>query len=203
MGTTDFTAEEVGGYIRLLSHQWDKGGLPNDDKRLIKMTGIKSKSLPVVKSKFKLDEDGQLRNHRLEKERDKQIEWRKKSADAGRKSGQVRRNQSSTKGEPTFENGSNQSTNQTPNQKGTLQSSSSSSSSEEVNTVVECKEPFFEMFRRVAGKHINDSELMDEIAKFRNKYPNAHPNQSGALINTWVANIGKEKAIVKDKNSFV
>jgi uncharacterized protein YdaU (DUF1376 family) len=136
LGTTDFSAEEVGGYIRLLSHQWDKGGLPNDDKRLLKMTGMKIKSLPVVKSKFKLDEDGQLRNHRLEKERDKQIEWRKKSAEAGKKSGHTRR----TKHEPTFENGSNQNptkhepnTQPNANQTRTLHSSSSSS---EINTGV-------------------------------------------------------------------
>jgi uncharacterized protein YdaU (DUF1376 family) len=134
LGTADFSAEEVGGYIRLLSHQWDKGGLPNDDKRLLKMTGMKAKSLPVVKSKFTIDEDGQLRNHRLEMERVKQVEWRMKSAEAGKKSGHVRRIQSATKNEPTFENGSNQSpTNLQPtyepnaNQKRTLQSSSSSS----------------------------------------------------------------------------
>lgn len=65
-------------------------------------------------------------------------------------------------------------------------------------------DPFFYMFRKVAGKHISDSELMDEIAKFTNKYPNAHPNTAGALINTWVANIGRAKPIApKDKNSFV
>lgn len=54
-------------------------------------------------------------------------------------------------------------------------------------------EPFFEFFRRVAGPHISDDELMHEIAKFKNKYPNIHPNRAGALINTWVANIGKDQ----------
>jgi replisome organiser protein len=52
-------------------------------------------------------------------------------------------------------------------------------------------EPFFEFFRRVAGNHISDDELMQEISRFKNKYPNMHPNRAGALINTWVANIGK------------
>jgi uncharacterized protein YdaU (DUF1376 family) len=141
LGTADFSAEEVGGYIRLLAHQWDKGGLPNDDKRLLKMTGMKAKSLPVVKAKFTIDEDGQLRNHRLEIERNKQVQWRMKSAEAGKKSGHVRRIQSATNPEPTFENGSNQMpTNLEPtyeptyepnaNQTRTLQSSSSSSSSD-------------------------------------------------------------------------
>lgn len=50
---------------------------------------------------------------------------------------------------------------------------------------------FFEQFRRVAGRHISDEELLVEVGKFRNKYPNIHPNTSGGLINTWVSNIGK------------
>ncbi len=50
--------------------------------------------------------------------------------------------------------------------------------------------PFFEMFRRVTGKHISDQELLEEISRFQNKYPNIHPNQAGALINAWASNIG-------------
>lgn len=64
-------------------------------------------------------------------------------------------------------------------------------------------EPFFEFFRRVAGNHITDEELMHEIAKFKNKYPNMHPNKSGALINTWVANIGKIQNPVETKPRIV
>jgi hypothetical protein len=76
--------------------------------------------------------------------------------------------------------------------------SSSSSSSSSSNTVVAVThDPWFEMFRRVAGQHINNDELRVEIGKFRNKYPNIHPNQAGALINTWVGNIGKEQVPVK------
>lgn len=53
-------------------------------------------------------------------------------------------------------------------------------------------EPFFEFFRRAAGSHISDAELIQEIGKFKNKYPNMHPNKAGALINTWVSRIGQE-----------
>jgi hypothetical protein len=74
--------------------------------------------------------------------------------------------------------------------------SSSSSSSTSViqqqlllNRIAE--EPFFEMFRRATGKHISDEELLQEIAKFKNKYPNIHPNQAGALVNAWIGNIGR------------
>jgi hypothetical protein len=56
---------------------------------------------------------------------------------------------------------------------------------------------FFEFFRRSAGSHISDQELRQEVGRFRNKYPNVHANQSGGLINAWVANIGKEKPVEK------
>lgn len=195
LGTSAFSAEEVGGYMRLLLHQWDKGGLPDDDKKLVQLSGVSKKVLQVIKEKFKKGEDGLLRNLRLEKERKKQLDWKEKSAKAGRKSGEIRKlNQHRTKKKPTLKNGSNQTAT-----KHELSISDSIYVSKDVDTT----DPFFEMFRRVAGKHISDSALMDEIAKFRNKYPNAHPNQSGALINAWVGNIGKEKPIVRDNNSFV
>lgn len=119
LGTSDLSAEEVGGYIRLLAHQWDKGGLPNNEKKLLKLAGVKPKALANILNKFELQEDSQLRNKRLEKERTKQKEWKTKSSVAGKKSGEARRNQTQTKDEPTFKNGSNQTR--------TLQSSSSSS----------------------------------------------------------------------------
>ena len=65
-------------------------------------------------------------------------------------------------------------------------------------------DPFFQMFRRVSGNHLTDNDLMIEIAKFKNKYPNAHPNKSGALINAWVANIGNDKIFDRRNiNSFI
>lgn len=78
MGTLEFSAEEVGGYIRLLCHQWDKGGLPNDDKKLIQLSGLRTKTLPAVKQKFTAGTDGLLRNDRLEKVRAEQKEYRDK-----------------------------------------------------------------------------------------------------------------------------
>jgi hypothetical protein len=57
--------------------------------------------------------------------------------------------------------------------------------------VVVNNNPFFEFFRRASGPHITDETILLEIGKFQNTYPNLHPNQAGALINTWVANIGK------------
>jgi uncharacterized protein YdaU (DUF1376 family) len=77
-GTADMTASEVGSYIRLLCHQWHKGGLPNDDKRLMQLSGGKKSDILNIKSKFNLDDDGMLRNQRMEKTRDEQKEYREK-----------------------------------------------------------------------------------------------------------------------------
>lgn len=66
-----------------------------------------------------------------------------------------------------------------------------------VTVEIQTNNTFFEMFRRAAGYSIQDSELRQEVGKFRNKYPNVHPNQAGALINTWVSNIGKEQTPIK------
>ena len=91
-GTMHLSAEEVGAYMLLLCHQWDKGALPATDRELLRIARTKMKVLDVVKMKFELCEDGLLRNARLEREREKQALWRLKSAEAGRKSGEMRRN---------------------------------------------------------------------------------------------------------------
>ena len=80
------TAEEVGVYIRLLCHQWNKGGLPNDPDRLAMMAGaIAQASIGYALAKFRLCEDGLLRNDRMESERQKQAEFRTEQAEKGRK----------------------------------------------------------------------------------------------------------------------
>lgn len=82
-GTSDMTTEEVGAYIRLLCHQWNKGGIPNDPERIALMSGGIAK--PHAVAKFRLCEDGMLRNARLERERDKQTKYREKQAVNGAK----------------------------------------------------------------------------------------------------------------------
>lgn len=61
---------------------------------------------------------------------------------------------------------------------------------------------FFEFFRRAAGSHLSDSELRQEVGRFRNKYPNVKPNNAGALINTWVNNIGKNNPVEVKKEAW-
>lgn len=76
--TADMSPEEVGIHIRLLCHQWMKGGIPNDVQRLMAMSGAcQASSLEYVKSRYQLCEDGMLRHARMEevrKEREEYIE---------------------------------------------------------------------------------------------------------------------------------
>lgn len=85
-GVGDMTCEEVGAYIRLLCHQWNKGGLVNDDDRLQIMAGqCQASALATAKTKFGVCGDGLLRNARLELERSKQTAYREKQAENGAK----------------------------------------------------------------------------------------------------------------------
>ncbi len=104
-GTSDMSAEEVGGYIRLLCHQWTKGGIPNDQERAARMAGLMgSPSIGYVLAKFSPCDDGMLRNTRLEQVRDQQTAFKAKQAVSG-KAGAEKRwkkcpNDSDPNGEP-------------------------------------------------------------------------------------------------------
>ncbi|MCG3776913.1 MAG: hypothetical protein JW395_3785 [Nitrospira sp.] len=94
-GTSEMTAEEVGAYIRLLCHQWTKGGLPQDDDRLSRMAGLMglpmgSPSLRYVVAKFDLCDDGQLRNRRLEAVREDLNKYRQKQVESGKRGAEAR-----------------------------------------------------------------------------------------------------------------
>ena len=81
-------------------------------------------------------------------------------------------------------------------------SSSSSSSTSVIQQLEDEKkrDPLFQMFRRGSGPQLSDEELIEEMGKFKNKYPNIHPNQAGALVNAWIGNIGK---VVTPKKSRI
>ena len=83
-GTAEMSAEEVGAYIRLLCHQWAKGGLPNDEPRLARMAGlIGSPSLGYVVAKFAPCPDGYLRHPRLEAIRAEREAFKARQANSG------------------------------------------------------------------------------------------------------------------------
>ena len=105
-GVADMTQSEVGAYILLLCQQWNRGSIPVEpDRQQLLAKG----SVPEhVLAKFEKCQDGSLRNHRMEEERQKQDEYRQKQREKGVKSGLARGtpaqpqfNRSSTKPEPT------------------------------------------------------------------------------------------------------
>jgi uncharacterized protein YdaU (DUF1376 family) len=94
------TLEERGAYITLLLHDWAENGLPDDHRVLALYLGLSTKAFKrvwkAVSPCFALDDQGKLKNPRLEKEREKQRIWREKSARGGRMSAALRGHQPST-----------------------------------------------------------------------------------------------------------
>ncbi len=101
-GTADMTAEEVGGFIRLLCHQWAKGGVPDSEERSGMMAGLMgSPSLRYVLSKFEKDPaDGLLKNKRLESVRSEKDAYLKSQSESGLKGALARWNQCRANGDP-------------------------------------------------------------------------------------------------------
>ena len=76
IGTMMMSADEVGGYIRLLGYQWTLGSVPDDDAQLARLGGCPPAALPAIRAKFEKGKDGKLRNPRMEHERKKLDEYR-------------------------------------------------------------------------------------------------------------------------------
>ena len=128
------TMEERGVYTTALCHCWIEDGL-KCGSRVVEGW---FKQFPSVAACF-VQVDGKYRNPRLDKERQKQLEWREKSADGGRKSARRKRLKPPLKGgrrvvEPPL------------NQKGTLSSSSSKEDSRESSIKADNTGQLFEEF---------------------------------------------------------
>ena len=88
-GTFDMSTADVGAYIRLLCHQWNRGSIPVEPEKQQRLAG--GSVSDEVRHKFRRGKDGLLRNERLELERQKQAEYREKQRQKGILSGQSRR----------------------------------------------------------------------------------------------------------------
>ena len=85
MGTACMTAAAVGGYIRLLCYQWDKG--PIQKIKAKALAGVDSDEIfEEILQKFS-EKNGHIFNKRLEVERHKQNEFVKKQRENGRLGG--------------------------------------------------------------------------------------------------------------------
>ncbi len=90
--TASMSLEEQGAYMRLLSHQWQEGGIPSEPKRIARVLGVTfdhylAELAPMVEANFDIFEDSKLRNPRLEIERAKADAVSEAAADNGRKGG--------------------------------------------------------------------------------------------------------------------
>lgn len=103
-GTADMSAEEVGGYIRLLCHQWSKGGIPSDEERSARIAGLMgSPSIRYVLAKFTLCDGDTLKNARLEQIRQEQAEYKLQQSSAGKNGAQKRWDKVKNNGNPNGE----------------------------------------------------------------------------------------------------
>lgn len=103
-GTADMSAEEVGGYIRLLCHQWSKGGIPSDEERSARIAGLMgSPSIRYVLAKFTLCDGDTLKNARLEQIRLEQAEYKLQQSSAGKNGAQKRWHKAKNNGNPNGE----------------------------------------------------------------------------------------------------
>lgn len=83
---SEWTAEEVGVYIRLLCTQWVNGDLSGDPNRLAISGGPEiGKVWPTIMRKFKRTEDGRMFNERLEEVREEKRFFLKNQSEAGKK----------------------------------------------------------------------------------------------------------------------
>ena len=88
-GTLEMSQEEVGQFIRLLCHQWNRGSIPVETEKQQRLTGG-FVSVDVL-AKFRLCEDGLLRNQRLEAVRSERDRFLQQQSEKGRKSAESRK----------------------------------------------------------------------------------------------------------------
>lgn len=88
-GTLEMSQEEVGQFIRLLCHQWNRGSIPVETEKQQRLAGG-CVSVDVL-AKFRLCEDGSLRNERLESVRTERGLFLQQQSIKGQQSAEKRR----------------------------------------------------------------------------------------------------------------
>lgn len=159
MDTKDWTAIEVGIYIRLLNYEWVNGGIPIEPARIARIAGIDPRTcrklLPVVLTKFGIDEEAKMYvNRRLEEEREIQHKYRESQSIKGKLSAEKRHNE--------FNHGS---TTVQPERQPEVNSSSSSSSSKKDLYIFPQNsfENFWEAYPRRKGVRATKKESIEYL----------------------------------------
>lgn len=89
IGTLQMSAEEIGAYMLLLIHQWDKGFVPANEKDLRKISRVSIKKLEKVLKKFEKFGD-KLVNDTLEIIRIEQEEKASKRSNSGKNAARIK-----------------------------------------------------------------------------------------------------------------
>jgi len=88
------TLEEIGAYVLLLCYEWNEGGLPDDLDRLARYCHVQRRTFDklwrVISENFEFS-GGKWTNIRLEAERSKQLAYREKMSENGRRGGRPKR----------------------------------------------------------------------------------------------------------------
>jgi uncharacterized protein YdaU (DUF1376 family) len=97
LDTAGMSTEQVGAYIRLLCFAWVNTGIPEEAAQQAQIAGLPARRFashvwPAVARCWDSG-DGRLVNPRQEKERQRQIAWREKSAKGGKANGKPKANQ--------------------------------------------------------------------------------------------------------------
>ena len=94
MGTAEFTNEEVGVYIRLLCHQWDRGHVPADPERLRRIAAMSrdefDSAWEQIREKFQPAGSKKLQNPVLEEVRKDVLKRAEKKSERGREGAAAR-----------------------------------------------------------------------------------------------------------------
>jgi uncharacterized protein YdaU (DUF1376 family) len=198
MDTNGWSIDEVGIYTRLLFDQWVNGFIPSDPERLARTAQCSLKKFlagwEIIQKKFIPAGEGQLKNPRLEEERNKQEVSKEKLSISGRSGGlktQEKRRQQSSEA-------SSEASSQGPSEIKALQSSSSSS----LNTK-DIYMPFFEDFWKAYpkrnGKTVGRKECLDY---FKTLKPDLYPNILEAVQNYANSEVSKN-GYAKDPIRFL
>lgn len=140
------TPEQEGAYLRLLCYDWSGDGIPDQDQSLAALSrlgeGWFKGASELVKDCFipHPTKPGFITNERLQKERNKQREWRDKSREGGIRSAESRRKKTSKGGSRVVQPKANRTVEPNGN-------SISSSSSSEINKVADAPSMPFESDR--------------------------------------------------------
>lgn len=221
------TPSQEGAYIRLLCYDWDKDGIPNDPDQLAKLSRVSVEEIRGVIECFIThpSKTGYLTNERLQEERLKQSDWRKKSSEGGKKGSAIRWNKKSYK----LNKGGNELVNEWSQPKHDSSSTSSSASSSTPPTpstngnhslilFESVRDTLSDLYKRPRTDPLscltqnslaelcrrpNVNAELDLVVKYRKKIPEKDrqffPQSFGRLIESWEDVVDRARAFKEPK----